>query len=104
MGHSDDTPMQRDPAVDEFFDGLDERIGKKACPLCGENGWISVPIPGYLPAFAGSSVGGLATVKLACLVCVHCHFVRSHVMDPDWHEAIAAQGTQEEPSEAPDSN
>ncbi len=59
-------------------------IGKRGCPICGENGWISVPILAYLP------VGGLATMKVGYLICVHCYFVRSHVMDPEWHVAIAA--------------
>jgi hypothetical protein len=88
----DSSPMERDPAVDEFLDGLDERIGKRGCPICGEDGWISVPSPGYLP------VGGLATMKVAYLVSGHCYFVRSHVIDPEWHDAISASRTEEDPS------
>jgi hypothetical protein len=94
----DDSPIQRDPAVDEFLDGLDERIGKKACPVCGEHGWISMPVPGYLPLVAEFSLAGLGALKLACLVCAHCYFFRSHVMDPEWHDAIAALASQEKPS------
>jgi hypothetical protein len=84
---------KRDPAVDEFFDDLNERIGAHPCPICGHDRWVSVPHPGYVPVMAEFSLAGLVTMKLACLVCVHCYFLRSHVMDPAWHEAISALNT-----------
>jgi hypothetical protein len=83
-------PIERHPVVDEFFDGLDERIGKRPCPICGESEWVSVPIPGYILAIPENLGEDPASLKVACLVCMHCYFLRPHIMDTGWHEAIKA--------------
>jgi hypothetical protein len=45
---------------------------------------------GQLPTVAELSSEGLATLKVTCVACVHCCFLRPYVIDPEWHAAIAA--------------
>jgi C4-type Zn-finger protein len=76
--------------VEIFKQGLDDQIGERPCPICGETNWVTVPVPGYMVFHTHDfDIRLMGRVQLACFICARCYFLRSHVMDADWHSAIA---------------
>jgi hypothetical protein len=75
------------PTIDEFLDGLAQRIGKhRPCPICGGTDWIVVaPNPMSVLVGAASPAAGPPddrALNLAVLVCSRCRFVRTHLTTP----------------------
>jgi hypothetical protein len=86
--------------VEIFKQGLDGQIGERPCPICGETDWVMAPVPGYMVFHTEDDLDlrYMGRVELACFICARCYFVRSHVMDPDWHSAIADPTPKEAPA------
>lgn len=76
--------MDGDPGARDFLRSLESRVGRRPCPFCRSRAWITVSAPGFVPGEGTDS-----SIEVATLICGHCYFVRAHVMDPRWHEAIA---------------
>lgn len=73
-------PSRRDPAIQEFLDGLDRDIrAERSCPVCGANDWHAVATP----VSFDTAQGGLQTeMKVVMLVCRRCRFIRLHLLNP----------------------
>ncbi len=74
------TDEERDAALHDFIDGLDERFGEHPpCPVCGGTDWHATSSPISLLAGQGS-VG--TVLQAAMFACQRCRFLRLHVLNP----------------------
>ncbi len=71
------------PTVADFFDGLDKRLGRQECPICGVDDWHFVLEPVFVRAERGAEGNAVrADMSIAMAVCKSCRFVRMHLGNP----------------------